>query len=60
MRNDEMMRELSDVELDEATGGYYCVDSNMRRISCSYTDFDLGQDIARTMSAATTMGAPYY
>lgn len=60
MRNDEVIRELSDIELDQATGGYYCVDSNMQRISCPYTDFDLGQDMARTISAALTMGAPYY
>jgi len=31
MRNDEIIRELSDVELEKVTGAYYCVDSSLLR-----------------------------
>jgi len=60
MRNDEIIRELSDVELEKVTGAYYCVDSSGRRTSCSYTSFDLGEDIVGAMSWAVAMAKPYY
>ena len=55
MRNDEMIHELSDVELAEVSGGYYCLDSAGWRTSCPYGSFDMADDIGGAMRGAVFM-----
>jgi hypothetical protein len=63
MRNDEMIRELLDNELDHVSGGYYCQESrgaHWVNVGCGYGSSDLAEDLAGTIHWAVEMGKPYY